>query len=62
MAGLTTTLPRIKRWTTTEAQYQRAVTSFQRNPQPPGVLLSWICRETSAALDLTTDRLDLTPG
>jgi len=62
VAGLSTTLPRIQRSTTTEAQYQRAVAAFAKNSQPPGVLLSWVCREDSAALDLTTDRLDLTPG
>jgi len=62
IAGLSSTLPRINHSTTTEAEYQRAVTSFQKNPQPPSVLLRWVCRETSAALDLTTDRLDLPPA
>ncbi len=61
VAGLSTTLPRIRRSTTTEAQYQRAVTAFEKNLQPPGVLLPWVCRDTSDVLDLTTDRLDLTP-
>ena len=61
VAGLSTTLPRIRRSTTTEAQYERAVAAFEKNPQPPGVLLPWVCRDTSDALDLTTDRLDLTP-
>lgn len=62
VAGLTTTLPRLERSTTTESEYQRAVTAFETNPHPPGELLRWVCRETSAALDLTTDRLDLTPA
>jgi hypothetical protein len=48
--------------TTTDDHYQQALTSFAAHPEPPGVLLSWVCRETVAALDLTTDRLPLTPA
>jgi hypothetical protein len=62
MAGLQDNLPRIQYRTTTEAQYQKAVAAFAKNPQPPGVLLQWVCRDRLDYLDLSTDRLDLTPG
>jgi hypothetical protein len=48
--------------TTTEAQYSRAVESFAANPYPDGKLLHWVCREKTEYLDLTTDRLELTPA
>lgn len=47
--------------TTTDDQYQRALTSFAAHPDPAGILLRWVCRETVAALDLTTHRMALTP-
>ena len=62
LAGLQTNLPRIQRSTTTEAQYRKAVSSFEKNPQPVGVLLNWVCRDSIECLDLTKDRLDLTPA
>jgi hypothetical protein len=48
--------------TTTEAQYHRALTSFADNPEPEGILLHWVCRDNIDYLDLTTDRLELTPA
>jgi hypothetical protein len=62
LAGLKSNLPRIRTSTTTESQYQHAVSAFARNPEPPGVLLHWVCRDNPAYLDLTADRLDLTPA
>jgi hypothetical protein len=47
--------------TTMDAQYQRALTSFAAHPDPAGILLQWVCRDTVAALDLTTQRMTLTP-
>lgn len=61
LAGLTTHLPRILSSTTTEAQYQKAVASFGKNPEPPGTLLHWACRDRPDYLDLATDRLELSP-
>jgi hypothetical protein len=61
LAGLKTNLPRIQRSVTTDAQYRKAVSDFQRNPEPPGVMLHWVCRDNAEYLDLTRDRLDLTP-
>ena len=54
-------LARIQASTTTGAEYNRAVASFTRNPEPPGPLLRWVCREDEY-LDLATDRLELTPS
>jgi hypothetical protein len=54
-------LPLIQRATTTEAQYDKAVTSFRNNPEPPGPLLRWVCRDREY-LNLTEDRLELTPA
>jgi hypothetical protein len=62
LAVLRANRARLQTSTTTDAHYQQALTSFAAHPEPPGVLLSWVCRETVAALDLTTDRLTLTPA
>ena len=62
LAGLGDHHPHIMRSTTTEAQYQSAVSQFARNPQPAGVLLNWVCRDTAAALDLVNDRLAMNPS
>jgi hypothetical protein len=61
LAGLRTNLPRMLRSTTTETQYRKAVSAFQKNPNPPGVLFDWVCRDKVEYLDRTTDRLDMTP-
>ena len=47
--------------TTTEAQYDTALASFTRNPEPAGSLLRWVCREDEY-LNLAEDRLELTPA
>jgi hypothetical protein len=62
LAGLASHLPRIRRSATTDAQYRRAVASFEKNPDPPGAILHWVCRDRSDYLDLTTDRFELTPA
>lgn len=62
MAGLKANFPRIQRSVTTEAQYLQAVAAFEKYPQPAGVQLQWVCRESIDALDLTRDRLDMTPA
>src|SRR5450755_2856627 len=62
LCGLETNLPRIRRSTTTEAQYRQAISSFAKHPQPPGVLLHWVCRDNVACLDLADDRLEMTPA
>ena len=62
LAGLKTNLPRIHQARTTEAQYRHAVALFEQHPQPAGALLPWVCHENAAYLDLTTNRLDMTPA
>jgi hypothetical protein len=37
------------------------VALFAKHPQPAGALLPWVCHANAAYLDLTTDRLDMTP-
>jgi hypothetical protein len=59
--GLQSQMPRLLQSRTTDEQYQRAVTAFAQNPEPPGTLLAWVCQDNTAALDLTRDRFDLTP-
>jgi hypothetical protein len=62
LAGLKTNLPRIQRSATNDAQYRRAVASFDKNPDPPGAMLHWVCRDRPDYLDLTSDRLELNPA
>ena len=62
LAGLQIHLPRIQRSATTDVQYQQAVSFFQKNPGPPGVLLEWVCRDRLEYLDITGDCLELTPS
>jgi hypothetical protein len=62
LAGLKANFPRIQRSVTTHAQYRKAVASFARNPDPPGGLLDWVCRDSVESLDLTKDRFELTPA
>ena len=46
---------------TTDTQYEKAVAQFAKTPDPSGTLLTWVCRDTMDALDLTQDRLEMTP-
>jgi hypothetical protein len=62
LVGLKTNLPRIQRSTTTDVQYQKALSQFSKNPDPPGVLLNWVCQDCVACLDLSKDRLEMTPA
>src|SRR6266487_2493011 len=61
LAVLRANRARLQQATTTDDQYQRALTSFAAHPDPAGILLPWVCRATLAALDLTTHRMALTP-
>lgn len=62
LTGLKDNLARIQRSTTNDVQYQKAVRLFQKHPFPPGRLLNWVCRDDIGYLDLTTDRLEMTPA
>ena len=48
-------LARIEQSTTTEAQYHRALSAFAANPEPEGILLHWVCRDTIDYLALQRD-------
>jgi hypothetical protein len=61
LTGLKANLARIQHSATTERQYRQALAQFAANPEPPGILLQWICRDNIDYLDLTTDRMALTP-
>ena len=55
-------LPHVQSSTTTETQYDLACLAFAGNPRSPGPLLHWLCRDNLAFLNLSTDRLELTPA
>jgi hypothetical protein len=61
LAGLKANLPRILRSTTTDPQYQGAVAQFHQHSTLPGRLAPWVCRDNRTYLDLTQDRVELTP-
>jgi hypothetical protein len=58
---LKSNLPLIKNARTTDAQYRKALAVFERNPDPPGSMLNWVCRDNSDYLDLTQHRQELNP-
>ncbi|HWS61600.1 MAG TPA: hypothetical protein VN325_02510 [Steroidobacteraceae bacterium] len=62
VAGFAANFPRIERSTTTQEQYARTVKSFSLKPEPPGVILHWVCRDNLDALDLDHNRLDMIPS
>jgi hypothetical protein len=62
LAVLRANRARLQASTTTEDQCQQALTSFAAHPDPAGILLHWVCRDQVAAVDLTTDRMTLTPA
>ena len=53
---------RIMNSKTTERQYRQALTNFSSNPHPKGIMLNWVCRDQIEYLDLTKDRMALTPA
>src|SRR2546426_1957558 len=61
LAVLRANRARLQSSTTTEGQYQQALTSFAAHPDPAGILLHWVCPDHVASVDLTTNRMALTP-
>lgn len=61
LAGLKANLPRILHSTTTDIHYQEAVAQFRKHSTLPGRLAHWVCRDNLAYLDLSQDRLELSP-
>ena len=62
LANLRANMGRIERSTTSEAQYHQATAQVGRHPEPPGTLLTWVCRGNAGHLDLEHDRLVLRPA
>ena len=62
LVNLRANMDRIERSTTSEAQYQQATAQVGRRPEPPGTLLTWVCRGDAGYLDLEHDRLVLRPA
>jgi len=60
--GLKTNILRIKHSRTTDDEYQKTVRSFEKNPQPSGEMLQWVCYNNIGYLDLTKDLLELKPS
>ncbi len=61
LIGLKSNLARIRQSTTTSSQYQQVLIRFADNPHPEGTLLNWVCQDNIDYLDLTQDRMDLSP-
>ena len=62
LANLRANMDRIERSTTSEAQYWKATAQIGRCPEPPGTLLTWVCRGNPGHLDLEHERLVLRPA
>lgn len=62
VAGFMDNMPRMRCSTTTESQYRWAVEHFARAPEPPGLMLNWVCRDNLDYLDLTQERLEMSPS
>ena len=61
IAGVADNLPHMQSATTTDEEYEKAVQLFRENPDPPGEVLNWVCRDNPDYLDLTEDTISLTP-
>jgi hypothetical protein len=59
---LMVTFRHVKGSTTTDRQYEKVVASFAKNPDPPGTMLTWVCRDEPDYLDLTGDTIQLNPA
>jgi hypothetical protein len=61
LTGLIDHLPRLIRSTTSGALYDKVLAQFRRRPEPPGHVLEWVCHGDLSYLDLTKDRMELSP-
>ncbi len=62
LCGIEAYLPRIKGSKTSDSQYDRAISDFLKNPEPPGTMLDWVCRDNTEYLDLSRDTVALNPS
>lgn len=55
-------LERILRSSTSDAQYDAALTTFSDHPDPVGPMLHWVCRDCEDCLDLSHNVIELGPA
>jgi hypothetical protein len=58
---LKTYILRIKESNTTAKEYEKTLSSFERNPLHLGELINWICRYDTRYIDINSNRLELNP-
>lgn len=61
LSGLSDNLPEMYAATTPRNTYEAAVSDFRKAPDPPGPVLTWVCRDNPAYFDLVTDPMVLPP-
>ena len=61
LVGLRTNQAQFGEATCTSEQYEKTVNAFTRYPDPPGIVMEWVCRNNWDYLDLTRFPLELTP-
>jgi hypothetical protein len=61
LSGLRTNQEEFGNATCAPEQYERAVKSFAKNPDPPGQVMEWVCRNNWDYLNITKYPLELTP-
>lgn len=62
LSGIMLHEERIKKSKTTPQQYDKAVTTFSRNPDPSGVMLDWVCYDKPEYLNLSGEVIEMTPS
>ena len=61
LAGLRTNQEQFGEDSCSLEQYESAVKTFTKNPDPPGTVMNWVCRNNWDYLDLKKYPLDLNP-
>jgi hypothetical protein len=61
LVGLRTNQAQLGKASCTPEQYEKAVNVFTENPDPPGIVMDWVCRNNWDYLDITKYPLELTP-
>ena len=62
LQGLKANLDRIQNSTTTDSQYRQALSDFIISSDPNDVLLNWVCQDKLEYMNLSTNRMELTPA
>jgi hypothetical protein len=62
LCGIEANIARIKGSKTSDSEYERAISDFLKNPEPPGTMLDWVCRDNMGYLDLSGDTVALNPS